>query len=302
MCFLSSSSHTGLKPLLLTSLSRRGRKQDRSLRCGQENCEILALLLLPPRILLPHNWPSLEMDELGFTEIQLLHRREGTKLQQRRILEPFRRMWVEFTASPKHPNGLLQRSDWQPVCSAVTEPTSPRVSAILIKPFKIFTFTSSPFLHFAAFLHTHWPTEWPQEAEESQSCLKQELNHWHFLYFCRYTELTLLRAEREPKWRNLSQQSFNLTQFLIKTSLMVFFFFHICLVLRGSLLGIKERRGFLVKILEYRRPDHKQGEGGFLVWEIVFFLLRIMKEGFLDGKQKIKGESYFRSNTKNIPS
>lgn len=81
-----------------------------------------------------------------------------------------------------------------------------------------------------------------------------------------------------------------------------FFFFHICLVLRGSLLGIKERRGFLVKILEYRRPDHKQGGGGFLVWEIVFFLLRIMKEGFLDGKQKIKGESYFRSNTKNIPS
>lgn len=79
-------------------------------------------------------------------------------------------------------------------------------------------------------------------------------------------------------------------------------FFHICLVLRASLLGIKERRGFLVKILEYRRPDHKQGGGGFLVWEIVFFLLRIMKEGFQDGKQKIKGESYFRSNTKNIPS
>jgi len=109
LCFFSSSSHTGLKLPLNTSLSRRRRKQGCSRWRGQEGCENTALLP-PPHVLLLHSWPSStlphwKLDKPGFTESRRLQRQEGTELQQWRNLKL---MWVESTVSPKHRDDFPQ--------------------------------------------------------------------------------------------------------------------------------------------------------------------------------------------------
>lgn len=101
---LSSSTHAGLKhPLSSPRSAEEYRAAARG--CVQEGCEIIALLP-PSQLTLIGNGQS------GIRRNAASTGERAANLQQRKNQEPFRWMWVEFTASPKHPDGLPQTSDW----------------------------------------------------------------------------------------------------------------------------------------------------------------------------------------------